>query len=141
MAGSWIKILYVRVFISHAETDRAFAEELIERLKGEGIHVWDPGCQLMPGDNWPLETGRALEKADAMIVLISPAAARSENVRREVEYAVSSKRFRDRLIPVIVRPAPKAPWILNRLKPETGNPSRVSKRILQRLSRDASAVH
>jgi hypothetical protein len=131
----------VRVFVSYALEDRDFAESLVEHLKTAGINVSDPLSQLAPGDNWPLEIGQALERSDAMVVLVSPASARSETVKRDIEYALSSKRFSGRLIPVIVRPAPKAPWILNRLHPEKGNPTRVSKRILQRLERFAPSAN
>jgi hypothetical protein len=97
------------------------------------MHVWDPESELAPGDNWPLEIGRALASAEAMIVLVSPAAADSKMLREEVSYALGAKKFRDRLIPVIVRPTNRMPWILNSLKPEKGDPAEVSERIIHRL--------
>jgi hypothetical protein len=95
--------------------------------------VWDPESELAPGDNWPLEIGKALASAEAMIVLVSPAAADSKMLREEVSYALGSRKFKDRLIPVIIRPTSKMPWILKRLKPEKGDPAEVSKRIIHRL--------
>ena len=109
-------------------------EGLISHLGERGIDVWDAESELTPGDNWNLEMGKALERAKAMIVLLSPASARSENLRREIEYALGSKKFQDRLIPVIVRATDHIPWILKRLKPIRGNdPSRVSERVARRL--------
>jgi hypothetical protein len=75
-----------------------------------------------------------------MIVLVSPAAAQSDQLAREIEYALTSKRFRNRLIPVIVKPTKKLPWILDRLNPEKGEPSRVSERIVERLKTSQAKV-
>jgi hypothetical protein len=36
-------------------------------------------------------------------------------VRNEIEQALSSSRFRDRLVPVIVRPTKDIPWILREI--------------------------
>jgi len=123
----------MNVFISCTSEDSKWAEELASKLKRRGIDVWHASSRLAPGDNWPLEVGKALERAKAMVILLSPAAAESENLRRELEYALASERFRDRLIPVIVKPTRKVPWILERFNPEKGSPSEVSRRIVQRL--------
>lgn len=124
----------MNVFVSYATEDRKWAEELIALLEKEGLKVWDPRTRLAPGDNWSLEIGRALESANAMILLLSPSALKSEHVRHEMEYALSSKRFRDRLIPVIVKDTPQIPWILERMMLVKGAPRQASKRILGRLT-------
>jgi hypothetical protein len=123
----------VRVFISHSDEDKRWANEIATKLKEAGLHVWDPDAELYPGDNWHLEIGKALAAANAMIVLMSPAAAESKLLREEISYAIGSERFRDRLIPVVVRPTNKMPWILKTMRPEKGSPDEVSKRIIQRL--------
>jgi hypothetical protein len=128
------------VFLSYARTDQKWAHELISQLTERGIDVWEASSKLSPGDNWPLEVGKALERAQAMIVLVSPAAARSSNVRREIEYALASERFRDRLIPIILKPTDRIPWILHRLKPVKGSsPSEVSDRVVRRLNASAAS--
>jgi hypothetical protein len=123
----------VRVFISHSERDQAWANQIAERLKEAGLQVWDAAAELFPGDNWHLEIGKALAAAEAMIVLVSPAAAESKMLLEEVSFALGSKKFKDRLIPVIVRPTNKMPWILKSLNPEKGDPVAVSRRIVHRL--------
>jgi TIR domain len=124
----------MNVFISHAPEDSQWMRELIARLSEKGLDVWDAPSKLAPGDNWPLEVGKALQRANAIIVLVSPAAIRSPNVRQEIDYALSSERFQDRVIPVIVKPTNKIPWILQRLRPLKGNdPSRLSERVARRL--------
>ena len=67
-----------------------------------------------PGENWALKYGKGLETSDAMIVLLSPDAAKSDWVRHEIDYALSSPRFKDRLIPLLVRNTAEVPWILER---------------------------
>jgi hypothetical protein len=55
-------------------------------------------------------------------VLLTPEALRSSWVRRDIEYALSEKRYDKRLIPVLVLPSSgevsqeEIPWILSRLK-------------------------
>lgn len=129
----------VDVFVSYAAEDRAWARRLISHLEEKGLHVWDPASELSLGDNWPLKIGRALEGAKAMIVLVSPASARSESAQRDLDYALGSKKFRDRLIPVIVKPTDKVPWILRSLGPVKGTPSQASERIAKRLKRSVAS--
>jgi hypothetical protein len=130
----------MNVFIAHSTQDSKWAQELVSNLKRKGLNVWNASSQLSPGDNWPLEVGKALERAEAMVILLSPAAADSEDLRHDLEYALSSERFRDRVIPVIVKPTRKVPWILERFKPERGSPSEVSRRIAQRLKQSEAVA-
>jgi hypothetical protein len=123
----------MNVFVSHSSEDGEWARKLMQRLERAGLEVWDAASKILPGDNWALEIGRALERADAMIVLISPASAKSPTVQKEIEYALSSKRFQDRLIPVVVKPTNRFPWILQRMQIEKGELADVSKRIVSRL--------
>ena len=122
------------IFLAYASEDQKWTRELASRLARKGLEVWDADSRLAPGDNWSLQIGKALEAAQAMIVLVSPAAAKSADLVREVEYALVERRFANRLIPVIVKPTRKLPWILDRLNPEKGSPSEVAERIIERLS-------
>lgn len=105
----------MQIFISHAHSDAGIAKQLSQYLETQGFQVFDPAVELFPGDNWHLETGKALEASDAMVVLISPEAARSEWVQGEIQYALGAERFKGRLIPVEVEPAQDFPWILRHL--------------------------
>jgi hypothetical protein len=104
----------MKVFISYSGPDEKWADLLRERLAREGIDVWNPRSEITPGENWGLKYGKGLEASDAMIVLVSPDSAKSDWVQHEIEYALSSPRFRDRLIPLLVRPTARIPWILER---------------------------
>lgn len=104
----------IRIFLSYAQSDQQWARKLSEYLDAEGFQVFDP-AELLPGDNWSLEIGRALDTSEAMVVLISPAGVSSPWVQREIQYALGSERFQDRLIPIEVEPTKDFPWVLNHL--------------------------
>jgi hypothetical protein len=131
----------VDVFISHASEDEEWASQLARQLRRLGLKAWDPSAEIAPGDNWALEIGRALEESGAMIVLLSPASAKSDSVKREIEYAITSKRFRERLIPVMVKRTTGFPWVLSQLQIEQGEPSDVAKRIAKRLRAVAASAN
>ena len=104
----------MKVFISHSGSDEKWADLLRQYLPKEGIEVWDPSSEIAPGENWGLKYGKGLENSDAMVVLLSPDSAKSDWVKHEIEYALGSPRFRDRLVTVLVRPTADIPWILER---------------------------
>lgn len=103
------------IFISHSHRDASWARELSRHLEGHGFQVF-LGADLLPADNWHLEIGKALEAADAMVVLISPEAGLSLSVQKEIQYALGAERFQGRLIPVEVRPTQDYPWVLRTLQ-------------------------
>lgn len=111
----------MKVFISHSHTDAPLAARVSAALEKSGLEVWDPDREILPGDNWAGEVGRALEESQAMIVLLTPAAVDSPHVGREIEYALGSKNYTNRLIPVIVGspdelPSKRVPWIVRRMR-------------------------
>ena len=110
----------MKVFMSHSHSDAVLAARVSNALENNGLEVWDPDRELLPGDNWAGEVARALEESDAMVVLLTPAAAGSRWVKREIEYALGAKNFSNRLIPVVVGdrdqfPTHEIPWIVRRM--------------------------
>jgi len=105
----------MRVFLSYAQSDREVAKELASRLEEAGHSVWLPDDELFPGENWALEIGKALNESEAMVVLLSPQAMKSDWVRKEIEFALGARQYRGRLIPVMVKPTSDIPWILKKL--------------------------
>jgi len=106
----------MQVFLSYAHPDRALAHALAADLKQRGLVVWSHDTELLPGDNIWLRNGEALRKSEAMVVLLSPEAMRSEWVQHEIEYALGNRNYEGRLFPVQVRPTPSMPWILSKFK-------------------------
>jgi WD40 repeat protein len=88
------------VFISYAREDAAFAERLYKALSADGrtayldtrgIPVWSP--------DWQGELYEAIEKADAFVLLLSPASLASPNVALELKHAAAQgKRIKPLLL-------------------------------------------
>ena len=111
----------MKVFISHAYTDDPFVRKVAAGLEKVGLEVWDATREILPGDNWADKVARALEESEAMVVLLTPDALRSNWVSWEIQYALGEQRYRNRLISVIVGdpeelPEEDIPWILRRLQ-------------------------
>lgn len=84
---------------------------MAEALNELGLSAWTD-ADLRPGENWSLAIGQAIQQADAIVFLLSPAAVASEWVQREIEHAIVSPRFKDRLVPVKIKPITRIPPIL-----------------------------
>lgn len=115
-------MLPVQVFISFAYADREIAEQLLAELQAAGFQVWSPANDILPGDNWALETGKALEQAEILVALFSKHAKDSPHVRQEVQYALTSGNYRGRVIPVLLdyttfEVGTDVPWVLLRMDP------------------------
>ena len=107
----------LKVFVSHAQRDGEFAHALAEQLVNRGLDVWRPEVEILPGDNWHAKMADALEGASAMVVVVSPDTAKSEEVGRELQYAYMQPRFEGRLVPVIAHATDEMPWVLEKLRP------------------------
>ncbi len=103
-----------QVFLNYAVDDAAQAAILCQDLRARGVSVW--WDQESPRDgNWANEIGRALDRSDAMIVLISPRSVGSDLVRRELEQALNSPRLRHRVVPAMIEPTWVLPWRFRKL--------------------------
>ena len=110
----------MKVFISHSHTHAELASRIAEGLEGSGLKVWDSDRGLLPGDNWEGEIAHALEESEVMIVFLTPATVRSPHVKREIEYALGTKNYANRLIPLVACDpdlfrSPDVPWSLGRM--------------------------
>lgn len=108
----------MKVFLSHSHADSKLAARLSGALQQRGLQVWAPDLDLLPGDNWAAELGRALEESNAMVVLLTPKRPDSE-VMRNIEYALGAKNYSNRLIPVVVGDPAQVrtvvPWIIREM--------------------------
>ena len=106
----------MRVFLSYASADDATGDEIRRALTEAGFEVWDPKIEVGPGRNFALDIGRALEDADALVVLVSPEAMRSDWIRWELNHALGDARFEGRLLPVELQPTEDFPWSLRKYR-------------------------
>lgn len=92
-----------RAFISYRRRppSDAIAERLDEFLSRHGLDVWRDTQRIAPGDAWRADIAEAIDRADAVVALISRDVSDSHEVRSELEYA---RRQRKPIIPVFVEP-------------------------------------
>lgn len=110
----------MKVFISYSSGDDALAGRIASGLERAGFDVWYDKQKIMPGDNWADKIAQGLRESDAMVVLLSEGALRSEFIRRDIDFALSQKAFRRRVVPVFVgdlrNHQDDIPWIFDHLK-------------------------
>jgi len=79
---------YVFVSYAHANKDKVYP--IIKRLHEMGYRLWwDEG--IFVGDEWPKVIGDHLRKAACMLLFMTPEAAASQWVEKEVNVAVTDK--------------------------------------------------
>ena len=123
------------VFLSYSGADRGVAKKTADHLRKAGVQVWDPEYEILPGSDFNSLLKRALNSAEALVVLISPEAMDSRSVSQEIGFALGAEHLRGRLIPVVIRPTKAAPWILKSLPSvRYKSPSKAGKQIIELLS-------
>jgi hypothetical protein len=127
------------VFISHGDADRDFAAEIATYLRNAGVDAWLDASDVEPGTNWLRSAARALDRADAMILVISEETSGSPDLKKAFEFALTTPRFENRVI-TVERRAPsqstfRYPWILRDLPfiKEAQDPRRTAEKILKFL--------
>jgi hypothetical protein len=80
------------VFISHANEDHDFVLPLAEALKARGVPVWIDNWDIPPGANWELTVEDALYACARFLIVLSPAAVRSPEVRGELRTALNENK-------------------------------------------------
>jgi hypothetical protein len=112
-----------QIYISHVKMDQqiiSLADMLAEELRLRGFDVWTEK-PLDPDIKWSDQIEKGLIESDAMIALLTPHSFSSAYVRNELEYAFSEKRFKNRLLPVLIGTASdeafsRLPWVLTKLQ-------------------------
>ena len=93
----------MEIFLSHATPDRQTAARIAKMLAEHGLKVWFSRTNLRGAQQWHDEIGRALARCNWFLLLLSPDAVRSEWVKRELLYALDDRRYRNHILPVLVR--------------------------------------
>src|SRR5688572_7009803 len=99
-------------FVSYAREDSKFALRLAADLKAKGANVWVDQLDISPGRQWDREVEHALLACSQMLVILSPAAFESNNVRDEVSFALEERKT---VIPVLHQDCP-IPFRLRRVQ-------------------------
>jgi hypothetical protein len=85
------------VFISYSSRDRGVADAICAALEGRQLRCWIAPRDIVPGVDWSQAIIDAIAACDAMVLVFSSNANQSEQVKREVSFAVSQAKV---LVPV-----------------------------------------
>lgn len=88
-----------RVFLSYSRDDSASADELSRVLHNHGCRVWMDRTAILVGDDFVRNLGSALDRQDALVLLLTETSARSSWCHAEVLRAIS----RNQLVAVVQR--------------------------------------
>ena len=87
------------VFVSYSRKDSQTVDDITARLSGDGLHVWLDRGAIKGGELWREAIVEAIDNAYACVLMLSPDAAASDNVRREVDLAEGSNK---EIVPVML---------------------------------------
>ena len=79
----------LRVFLCHSSHDKPQVRKLYKKLAEDGIEVWLDEKNLLPGQEWEYEIGKAVSNSDAIIICLSNNSVAKEGfVQKEVRFAL-----------------------------------------------------
>jgi hypothetical protein len=113
----------IRAFISYSWIDKPLARRLARRLRHAGIDVFLDETHLDPGTRLPDSLKREIARSSHVLVVWTPAAAASEWVAQEVEYATTAEP-RPTLIPLLFMRPVGNPVIVNTVGVDFSMPHR-----------------
>jgi hypothetical protein len=93
------------VFVSHSSKNGRFAERLVKLLAAHGIQAFYSKQNIQGAQEWHDEIGRALNRCQWFLVILSPSSIPSVWVRRELVFALQQRRYEERIIPLMYRTA------------------------------------
>lgn len=88
-----------RAFISYSRVNKEFASKLAEGLRSAGYSIWFDVFDIPTGSRWDDEVENALRECPIFLVILTPAAIASENVKDEIGYAIDHGK---RILPVLL---------------------------------------
>ena len=84
LAHSRVGTEAARVFISYVEEDGAIASEIAQKLEERAYNIWYYERDSIPGESYLTQVGEAIDKAAVVLLIISPASIRSQQVTNEI---------------------------------------------------------
>jgi hypothetical protein len=96
---------YRRAFASYSSEDRAEVLRRVQAFKICGMSVFQDILDLDPGDRWEKALYREIDRCDVFLLFWSKAAATSEWVSKEIDYAIK-RQAGDAENPPAIQPVP-----------------------------------
>ena len=98
-----------RAYLCYTRSDQAEVLMRAQVLSHAGISVLMDSLEIAPGQDWQTQVNRMIDVADVFFLFWSQAAAQSQQVRRELLYALELQKRRGHELPRIVPVALSAP--------------------------------
>ena len=73
-----------QIFISYVQEDSSIALGIARGLEISGYSTWYYERDSVPGPSYLLQTGEAIDDADALLLIVSPSSILSNQVTSEV---------------------------------------------------------
>lgn len=89
------------IFISYSRIDSEAVGCIVARLEQDGFNVWVDREEIKAGELWQEAIVKAVDSAYAFVLMLSPGAASSDNVRKEVDVAEGAHK---ELVRVLLAP-------------------------------------
>ncbi|MFT3720564.1 TIR domain-containing protein [Pseudorhodoferax sp.] len=83
---------YRQAFVSYASHDRAEVLRRVQAFRIAGLSVFQDVLDLDPGERWEQALYREIDRCDVFLLFWSQAAAHSEWVGREIDYALARQQ-------------------------------------------------
>jgi nucleoside 2-deoxyribosyltransferase len=125
------------VFLTYAREDAAFADTLADALKRRGFGIWSNHQAIQPDEDWEQELRDHLTAADSVVVVLSPAAARSANTMFEIGAADALDKPIIAVNPAGSRPVEMRPAFFKRRQVLDGaslTPTEIAERVSRQLA-------
>ena len=90
-----------RTFVCYARRDEAFVMQVVDALIDRGVSVWIDQRDIPAGADWNKAIDAALNACARFLIVLSPDAVRSEEVRSELRVALNDHK---RIVPLLYRP-------------------------------------
>ncbi|MEO1404360.1 MAG: toll/interleukin-1 receptor domain-containing protein, partial [Cyanobacteria bacterium J06635_1] len=89
-----------QIFVSYSEEDIEIQEKIRKRLVREGFTVWINTQDIQTAEDFQGAINRGIEKANTIVLLLSPNSLASKYCRQEIDYG---RKYHKRIIPLLVK--------------------------------------
>jgi len=96
------------VFISYSSRDRERCARIVETIENAGIRCWVAPRDISPGALWMESVTEAVDNSSALLLLVTAFSNDSNQVRRELERAISKSKI---IVPMILDEVQFSKWM------------------------------
>lgn len=107
----------MNLYVSYTHHAKDLVHKLVGDLRQQGMTVWLGEEMVAAGDPWAEKLNHAIEKSDAVLVVISRGSSESQWQTSEIAFAIADQKENaaKRLIPVLAEKGAEIPFFLKGL--------------------------